>query len=306
MTAKSLIKLLIAALLGLPSAAGAEFVSIPTVLTVHGLNPAAISCDPASIQNFVHNEACYAAASLFSRAADGDLDDSYLDANIRRLCKENCAQITGFRWGGDIKTSRASVDRLKDEILTLSASAKRKGAPFIIIAHSWGTVLAAEALAEMESDGTAADLSVDKLVTLGSPLGANAYSLAINGLICGQRFYKTPRRASSVLKWENYYTDKDAISSSLPFADANIRIDADPKYAYAERRLGELLLLGGTPGFEDKAALASDDLQNFSLAGGTLLWHAAYYTRHYVPLKSLDETLVIDAADTFSPAYFQY
>ena len=306
MNAKSFMKLLFAALLCLPSAVRAGFVSVPTVLTVHGLNPAAISCDPASVQNFVHNEACYAAASLFSKMDEGDFDDSYLDVNISRLCGADCAQITAFRWGGDIKTSRAAVDRLKDEILSLSGSARRKGAPFIIISHSWGTVLAAEALAELDADGTAADLSVDKLVTLGSPLGANAYSLAINGLICGQRFYKTPRRASSVLKWENYYTDKDAISSSIPFADANIRIDADPKYALAERRLGELLLLGGTPGFEDKAAEAAGDLQNFSLTGGTLLWHAAYYTRHYVPLKSLDETMVIDAADTFSPAYFQY
>ncbi len=299
-------KLLFAALLSLPSAGKAGFVSYPAVLTVHGLNPAAISCDPASIQNFAHNEACYAAASLFSKMADGDFDDSYLDVSIRGLCKDNCSKITPFRWGGDIKTSRAAVDRLKDEILTQSADARLKGAPFIIISHSWGTVLAAEALAELESEGAAADLRVDKLVTLGSPLGANAYSLAINGLISGQRFYRTPRRASSVQKWENYYTGLDAISSPIPFADANIRIDADPKYANAERRLGELLLLGGTPGFEEKAALASDDLQNFSIAGGTLLWHAAYYTLHYVPLKSLDETMVIDAADTFSPEYFQY
>ena len=306
MNTKGFAKLLLAALLGLPAALKAEFVSIPTVLTVHGLNPAAIACDPGSVQNFVHNEACYAAASLFSKMGDGDFDDSYLDYNVNRLCGPDCAQVTAFRWGGDIKDSRASVDRLKEQILALAASARRKGAPFIIVSHSWGTVLTAEALAEMDGDGTAGDLRVDKLVTLGSPLGGTAYTLAINGLISGQRFFSTPRRAASIARWENYYTGRDAISSRVALADENVVIDSDLKYDAAHRRLGDMLMLAGVPGYEQKAAEAQEDLQYFSLARETTLWHSAYFTRHELTLKSLGETLTIDAADTFSPAYFSY
>jgi len=299
-------KMVLIALLALPSALRAEFVSIPTVLTVHGLNPAAISCDPGSIQNFVHNGACEAAASVFSKMGDGKFDDSYFDYYVNRLCGPGCAQVTAFRWGGDIKDSRASVDRLKEEIRFLGKSAQRKGAPFIIIAHSWGTVLAAEALAEMDGDGTAGDLRVDKLVTLGSPLGGRAYSLAVEGLICGQRFFETPRRAATVAKWSNYYSGRDIISSRVPLADENIAIDAAPKYAAAESELKALALMFDVPGYEERAAQASEDLKPFSLAAGTELWHAAYYTSRSLPLKSLGSSLEIDAVSTFAPQYFQY
>lgn len=306
MNAKTGFMTLLAGLILLPAALRAEFVSVPTILTVHGLNPAAISCDPGSIQGAIHNNACYAAASLFSKLGAMDFDDSYLDQNIDRLCGAGCGQVTAFRWGGDIKDSRAAVDRLREEILALDKAAKLKGAPFIIIAHSWGTVLAAEALAEMDGDGTAGDLRVHKFVTLGSPLGGTAYSLAINGLISGQRFYKTPRRAASIVKWENYYTDRDAVSSRIALADGNTAIDSDPKYVSTERQLNGLAMLTEAPGWEEKAEAAREDLSNFSLANGTMLWHAAYFTRHYLQLKSLDATLTIDAVDAFSPSYFQH
>lgn len=305
MDTKGLTGLLLASLLGLaPALRAEEFVSIPTILTVHGLDPAAISCDPGSVQNFVHNEACYAAAALFSRMGDGDFDDSYLDYNVNKLCGPDCAQVTSFRWGGDIKNSRASVDRLKEEILALGRSARRKGAPFIIIAHSWGTVLTAEALAEMDGDGTAGDLRVHKLVTLGSPLGGTAYSLAVNGLISGQRFFSAPKRAASIVKWENYYTARDIISSRVKLADENVVIDSDPKYASAQGRLGDMLMLVNVPGYEEKVSEALADMENFSVARETMLWHAAYFTRHQLVLKSLGETLTIDAVDRFSPSFF--
>ena len=80
----------------------------------------------------------------------------------------------------------------------LAASAKVKGAPCVIVAHSWGTVLAVEALAELDADGRGAGLTVDKLVTMGSPLGSKLYSLAIDGLISRQNFYAAPRRAASM------------------------------------------------------------------------------------------------------------
>jgi pimeloyl-ACP methyl ester carboxylesterase len=306
MNSNGLRNLIAAALLALPAALAAEeFVSVPTVLTVHGLNPAAISCDPGSVANVVHNEACYAAASVFRKMGDPEnFDDTYLETDLRRFCGEGCAQITAFHWGGDIKTSRASVDRLKDEIRAQYASAKSKGAPFIIIAHSWGTALTMEALAEMDGDGTAGDLVVHKLVTLGSPLDSNLYSLAINGLIPGQKFYTDTKRASFVRRWENYHTGRDFISGKVKKADANIVIDSAPKYADAERRLGDIMMLGGTPGWEEAAAQASKDLENFSLGNGTMIWHAAYFSNGSLRLESLGETLSIDAADELWPRYF--
>ena len=309
MDTRGALGLLLAALLAAPAALRAgEFVSTPSILTVHGLNPAAIACDPGSVQNFAHNEACYAAAALFSKMGDPErFDDSYLDESVKGLCRGDCGRVTAFRWGGDIKTSRAAVERLKEEILRLGRQAREQGAPFIIIAHSWGTVLTAEALAEMDGDATAGDLRVDKLVTLGSPLGAAAYSLAVNGLISGQNFYQKPRRAAQVARWDNYYAPRDLISSRVALADSNTAIDSDPKYDDAERRLEELLLLqAGTPGGQELTAGTARDLQHFTLAGATELWHAAYFTRHRLQLDSLSETLDIDAVSRYSPGYFSW
>lgn len=295
--------LLLAALLCAPAAPRAEFVSIPTVLTVHGLDFSKLSCDPGSVQNAAHNEACYAAAKIFGLMGGGEMDDSYLDYHITRLAAGGRAQVFPFRWGGDIKDSRRSVERLKGEILALHREARAKGAPFIIVAHSWGTVLAAEALAEMEGDGTAGDLKVDNLVTLGSPLGGTAYTLAINGLIGGQNFFSSPRRAKLVAKWDNYYAARDPISAKLALADRNVRVDAAAKYSDAEREVAAMVVATsyGAPGAE---ALA--DQENFSTARATELWHCAYFTDHSLWLASLGRSLEIDAASEHSPGYFSW
>jgi pimeloyl-ACP methyl ester carboxylesterase len=283
----------------LPSALLAEFVSIPTVLDVHGLDFSKISCDPGSIQGAAHNEACYQAAKIFAGAGAGrgEFDDRYFDLGVRGLCGDDCAEVTGFTWGGDIKTSRAAVDRLKEEIVSLGTLAKKKGAPFIIIAHSWGTVLSAEALAELDNDPRTEGFTVDKFVTMGSPLGSTLYSLAIDGLISRQNFYAEPQRGASIKKWVNYYASRDLISSKVPKADENVRMDADAKYDEAENNV-RMMAAAYIP-------QAMDDMKYFTLQGGTEIWHAAYYSEQSIYLDSLGKYLVVDPLKGRSGDYFQ-
>lgn len=298
MNRSGLLKLTLAALCCLPAALRAEFVSIPTILNVHGLDIKKVSCDPGSVQNAIHNEACYLAGQGFSVIPNPGYSDSYLDYNLGELCGPGCARMTAYTWGSEIKTSRAAVDGLKKEILRLGKSAREKGAPFIIISHSWGAVLAAEALKEIEVDGNGEELVVDKLVTMGSPLSGTLYSLALGTLISGQNFFETPARAASVKRWVNYYASRDKISSYCPLADENVRIDAaDGKYRDLE---GRVRLMAGAYIPE-----AVKDVQNFSVSMETQVWHAAYFQRQSIYLNSVQEYLDVNAVSANAADYFR-
>lgn len=99
MNRSGFIKLTFAALFCLPAALRAEFVSIPTILNVHGLDIKKISCDPGSVQNAFHNEACFLAGQGFSMIPNPGYTDSYLDYNLGELCGPGCAQMTAYTWG---------------------------------------------------------------------------------------------------------------------------------------------------------------------------------------------------------------
>lgn len=298
MNRSGFLKLTLAALVCLPAALRAEFVSIPTILNVHGLDVTKISCDPGSVQNAFHNEVCYLAGQGFSMIPNPGYADSYLNYNLGELCGPGCAQMTAYTWGGGIGNSRAAVDGLKEEILRLGRSAKEKGAPFIMIAHSWGAVLTAEALKELEGDGSGEDLVVDKLITLGSPLSGKLYSLALGTLISGQNFYETPARAASVKRWVNYYASRDKISAYCPLADENVRIDAEAgKYSDLEDRV-RLMAGAAIPA-------AMEDVKNFSVSTETQVWHAAYFQRQSVYLDSVQECLDINAVTANAADYFR-
>jgi len=297
----------LAALLA-PAVLRAEFVSVPVILNVNGLDPAKISCNAGSIaydtvSGSIHNNACWAAKEIFSRAMKNDFDESYFADGLAGVCGSGCPDMTGFTWNGDISQSRAVVDELKDRIAALGAQARKRGAPFIIISHSWGTVLAMEALAELDRDPAAAGtFTVDKLITMGSPLftsiagGYTLYNAATDALICDQGFEQAPRRASSIAYWLNYYASRDKISGRVPLADDNVRVDEDEEYAYLEDHV-QTMAAAGIPE-------AVRDSSNFSLANGTQNWHSSYYKRISVYLNSMQSYMDINVVGKYSGNYF--
>ncbi len=299
---RSGLKIIAAALIALPAALRAEFVSIPTILDVHGLNMGKISCDSGSIDygsitGSAHNEACWLAQQGFA-TMDSSYSDYYFDWALRDLCGPACAQITAFTWGSHIKDSRESVDALKEAIIQTGESARSKGAPFIIIAHSWGTVLTAQALAELEDEDRDGGFTVDKLVTMGSPLSTVLYDAARAGLISNQGFLPEPRRARSIEKWVNYYASRDLISGKIPFATENVRIDADDS-DYKDME-GQVRIMAAA-----YIPYAMEDVKNFSYATEVRNWHMAYFSQTSTYLNSVQRYLNIDAVSTYAADYFR-
>jgi len=79
------------------------------------------------------------------------------------------AHITAFPWSGDTKDTKEAIQALRTTYIpALLAKAKRQDAQFIIVAHSWGGLLAYRALRDLE--GQLKTGEVDQLITLGSPI----------------------------------------------------------------------------------------------------------------------------------------
>lgn len=82
--------------------------------------------------------------------------------------------------------------------------------PQILITHSLGTVIAFKLLREMESAG--AGIHIPLLITMGSPLGLDAFKAKLG----------VPRRkAEFVGTWENFYDPSDFVALGKPLDQKN-------------------------------------------------------------------------------------
>lgn len=130
------------------------------------------------------------------------------------------AEIIPFSWSGDTKDTDQAVAVLKTTYIpALMARAKRDGRSFVIVAHSWGGVLAYRALDELEQDSRLAPGEVALFLTLGTPLNAqNAAFRAFAQAHLGSAS-SSLRIPSVVNQWSNYWTERDNISGPIPVAD---------------------------------------------------------------------------------------
>lgn len=82
--------------------------------------------------------------------------------------------------------------------------------PQVLITHSLGTVIAFKLLREMESEGT--DVQIPLLITMGSPLGLDAFKAKLGA----------PRRKPAfVEKWVNFYDPSDFVALGKPLNEKN-------------------------------------------------------------------------------------
>lgn len=82
--------------------------------------------------------------------------------------------------------------------------------PQILITHSLGTVIAFKLLREMEA--VSAGVQVPLLITMGSPLGLDAFKAKLG---------VPRRRARFVQKWENFYDPSDFVALGKPLTKEN-------------------------------------------------------------------------------------
>jgi hypothetical protein len=151
---------------------------------------------------------------------------SYLKESVddywRGLIEERVGSISSFAWSRRVEDTAVYVQILSAYLLQISNDNKVTNAPLVVYAHSWGTVIAYEALKQNSN------IIVDKLITMGSPLNAQSetirsFTLAELASIGLQQV----EPLSNVKVWHNYWASCDPISGSIPVADQNYTISTN-------------------------------------------------------------------------------
>lgn len=157
--------------------------------------------------------------ALATLSISGDSSTGYvyaaIDPDNAREITDKIGPIQPFYWANDPIYTDAAVQSLTDILRTAYTQTKSMNAPLVIVAHSWGTVLAYIVLKQNP------DIVVDKLITMGSPL--NAHGTIVGDLIGGltnaklgqQKIYNI-NALPNIRLWYNYWTDCDVISASIP------------------------------------------------------------------------------------------
>lgn len=138
----------------------------PLIVTVGGLS---IEKVPANFVNLIMNKFGKNADQIVDsiKACTYDSNISYLGEAIETM---GFNDIYNFDWGRDPSLSQGCEMDLENFLNDKYNLAQSKNKKFVIVAHSWGTVLSYTAL-------TRINIKVDLFITLGSPLGSmNAYS----------------------------------------------------------------------------------------------------------------------------------
>jgi len=154
--------------------------------------------------------------------------DGYLAGALRESAgfKSMNAEIKPYTWSRDPADTKKVVPDLKKNIVQAYEVAKNGNRPLIIVGHSWGSVLAHEALSELSKEGK--EVKIDKFITMGSPLtprpgltmGLKNIETIKEGL---QVFVKKP---DNVTAWDNYWARGDSFSNEINRSGVNnIQID---------------------------------------------------------------------------------
>ena len=177
-------------------------------------------------------------ATLGFTAIQGASRKNYLEAALQSFDSSPKGwEIIPFRWNGDANITPELVAELKNGYLRPQYErAKSQGWKFIVVSHSWGTVLSYAALSQ-EANGDN-PIRPDLLITLGSPLGiewvpdreqgflemlVEAY---LNYQLDNLGFDFDDAASPNCDNFFNYWAWGDLISGPIPYATLNIRVDA--------------------------------------------------------------------------------
>lgn len=160
----------------------------------------------------------------------------YLDKVAPKIKESMQGQghIVSVSWDGHLENTRKIIDQTKTAILSLSRSTKAdpdNPRGFAIVAHSWGSVIAYQAIKELEQDGKLPVGSIDQFTTMGSPLGkggskflltpSERAKLLLSGVQAKDLDVLTTAATGkvnvtlSVRNWTNYWTESDVVSGAI-------------------------------------------------------------------------------------------
>lgn len=121
--------------------------------------------------------------------------------------------LVPFSWSGD---ALHDTDKSVQELYLKLKQLNQKDVPVVILAHSWGTVLAFKTLS------LHSDIRVDKLITMGSPI--SSVTAPLKKWTKGQLSpANASRKPSNLNVWHNYFTACDLIAGGIGPANTNYK-----------------------------------------------------------------------------------
>lgn len=136
-----------------------------------------------------------------------------------KIIQQKVGQLKGFAWSRTFEQEDIFANILYAQLEKYSKENIQTGGKLVVVAHSWGTVLAYEACMRNPK------IHIDKLITLGSPLNAQSDIVRETaGDDMAEYFIYSVTHPNNVVVWENYWAQCDPISGNIPAADRNIRI----------------------------------------------------------------------------------
>jgi pimeloyl-ACP methyl ester carboxylesterase len=182
---------------------------VPDTFSQKHKPPTILAIDGMDLAQFLK-----AVAGAFARNADYLRPALGTSENISRLGVKP-EEIHSVPWSGDVLADTDTVlKQIKGTVELLVKKATKEGRAFVIVGHSWGTVLAYRALSELEAEKKLPAGSVALLLTMGSPLGDGS-SLAKQFARQGQ----TITKPASVSTWSNWWSGADGfLSGPIPVA----------------------------------------------------------------------------------------
>jgi parallel beta-helix repeat protein len=163
----------------------------------------------------------------------GDSGTGYLYADITENDKyheitSKIGYVQPFYWNNNsVLYTDLAIQSLTDNLRSASNQRESTGDPFIIVTHSWGTVLTYIVLEKNP------DIVVDKLITMGSPLNIiGDTSLNPMHILIGEYTYSrlllqgitVIDSLPNVLEWNNYWSECDIVSAYISAIGENIEI----------------------------------------------------------------------------------
>ena len=202
--------------------------------------------------------------------------NDYLADAARGVAEHNrlSYDVVNIPWSRDPSDTVVEIERIKTLLSRLSDAAH--GRPLYLVGHSWGSVLAREALERLAAEGH--PVPVRRFVSFGSALGANRpltwlfirYHRLVHGLSW------SAAKPQGVELWVNFWAASDPYSGVVPKADANVQVD--PEVAPLVERI-KRAGAGGIPW-----NIVERDLYALTNAGR---WHGSYFNGFKASLASL-------------------
>ncbi|OWY70602.1 hypothetical protein B7486_13365 [cyanobacterium TDX16] len=148
-----------------------------------------------------------------------DNSEHYLNTAVATMGFPSNPTICSFGWSRDIHDTEQAVNSLKGFITDEWNTAQSLDRKFIVISHSWGTVLSYAALTRLAQEGS--PVHCDLLITLGSPLGTDQVPTfptirdATFDRLIQLGVYPSSVISPSTDRWINYWTWADAFSGPI-------------------------------------------------------------------------------------------